>query len=189
MISSDDELVFELSAARLRRWRWGDQAALIRHADDRAVWLNLRNSFPHPYTVADAESWLRRIVGVTPATNFAIEVDGEAAGSVGLTLQADVYGGCAEIGYWLGRAHWGRQIGTEAARVMTEYAFEVLDQRRVYADVFGWNAASARVLEKAGYELEGRARGAILKDGEITDALHYGLLRTQWESLTGRAPR
>lgn len=188
MASNERDPVFELSAARLRRWRWGDEAALVRHADDRAVWLNVRDAFPSPYRHRDARDWLRQVTHLDPLTNFAIEVDGEAAGAIGLELRADVYSGTAEIGYWLGRAFWGRGIGTEAVKAVTGYGFTELGLRRIYAEVFGWNAASARVLEKVGYLLEGRAVGAIVKAGDITDGLRYAMLGTQWGTLTGQAP-
>jgi len=104
-------------------------------------------------------------------------VDGAAVGSVGIELGTDVFRRSAEIGYWLGEPFWGRGIATEALRAMTEYAFAHFDICRLEAGVFGWNPASARVLEKAGYTLEGRARNAVVKDGRTTDRLLYGLVR------------
>ena len=94
----------------------------------------------------------------TPETQFAIEVEGEAVGGVGLFLQADVERYSAEIGYWLGEALWGRGLATAVVRGFTDYAFDAFDLCRIYANVFEWNPGSCRVLEKAGYVLEGRLR-------------------------------
>jgi RimJ/RimL family protein N-acetyltransferase len=82
-----------------------------------------------------------------------------------------------EIGYWLGQSYWNRGIATEALVAVTAYAFETFDINRIWAGVFAWNPASARVLEKAGYVLEGRLRNAITKDGETTDELIYSTVR------------
>ena len=94
----------------------GDEPALVRHADNRKIWLNVRDRFPHPYTPADAEAWVARAAAATPETQFAIEVEGEAVGGVGLFLQADVERYSAEIGYWLGEALWGRGLATAVVR-------------------------------------------------------------------------
>ena len=109
-----------------------------------------------------------------PETVFALEVDGRAVGGIGLHPQGDVHRRAMEIGYWLGEPYWGRGIVTEAVRALTRYAFETFDIARVYAYVYEWNPASARVLEKAGYRLEGRLRKAVTKEGTTMDMLVYG---------------
>ena len=169
----------ELKLARctLRRWRVGDEASLARHANNRNVSRNLRDIFPYPYTAADATAWIERVKDESPTLNFAIDVDGSAVGGISIRLGEDVYRRSAEIGYWLGEPFWGRGIAGEALRAVTDHAFATFDVIRLEAGVFGWNPASARVLEKAGYTLEGRLRQAIIKDGRLTDRLLYGLLR------------
>jgi RimJ/RimL family protein N-acetyltransferase len=166
-----------LTSATLRPWRPGDAGSLVRHANNREVSRNLRDSFPFPYTEADAHAWLSGRVGEAPPLNLAIEVDGEAAGGIGVHTQDDVFRRSAEIGYWLGQAHWDRGIMTEAVVAMSDYAFATLDIVRLFAGVFSSNPASARVLEKAGYQLEGRLRAAVTKDGETLDQLLYALVR------------
>jgi RimJ/RimL family protein N-acetyltransferase len=106
-----------------------------------------------------------------------MEVNGEAVGGIGLEPQADVARRSAEIGYWLGEAYWGRGIATEAVRAVTDYGFAHGDLVRIYATVFEWNRASMRVLEKAGYQLEGRRRQAVTKDGQTIDDLLYAIIR------------
>lgn len=167
-----------LADCRIRSWRREDAPALSRHADNRKIWRNVRDHFPHPYTVADADLWIERVLGSgEPETQFAIEVDGEAAGGIGAFLQEDVARRSAEIGYWLGEAHWGRGIMTDVVRRFTVHAFDAYDLIRVYALVFEWNTGSCRVLEKAGYTLEGRLRRAVVKDGQILDQFVFAVVR------------
>jgi len=168
----------ELKLARctLRPWRVGDEASLVRHANNRRVWRNL-SRLPHPYTTGDADTWIARASAQTPVTDFAIEVDGAAVGGIGVELGREVFHRSAEIGYWLGEPYWGRGIATEALRAMTEYAFVTFDLCRLQAGVFEWNPASMRVLEKAGYTLEARHRKNVTKDGQTIDRLIYALVR------------
>ena len=172
----------QLSSARLRPWRLEDAHALVKHANNRNVSRYLVDRFPYPYTPADAERALPRLVDERAGQNFAIEVDGEAAGSISLRLQDDIHRRSAELGYWLSESHWGLGIMTEAVRAITSYGWQRLDIVRIYGEVFEPNRASQRVLEKAGYVLEGRLRSAITKDGVTMDALLYAVVR-------GEAPR
>jgi len=163
----------------LRPWCDGDVDALAGHANSRAVWLNLRDRFPHPYTRQDAGAWIAHCKAQhEPVLQFAIDLDGQAIGGIGLETFGDVHRNTAEIGYWLGEPFWGRGIATAALREATAYAFASLPFQRLQAMVFGWNLRSARVLEKAGYTLEGRLRKSIFKDGRVTDALLYACLKT-----------
>lgn len=163
----------ELAGGAVRSWRLDDADSLVRHADDRAVWLQLRDLFPHPYTPRHARRFLDEVVRLDPELAFAIEVEGEAAGGIGISPGRDVERVSAEVGYWLGRAHWGRGIMTEAVRAFTPWAIERFELTRVFALPYARNRASVRVLEKAGYELEGRMRKSAIKDGEILDQLLY----------------
>ncbi len=167
----------DLPGARIRSWRPGDEPSLARHANNRLIWLNVRDRFPRPYTLGDAEVWVARSMAATPETQFAIEVDGEAAGGIGLFLQEDVSRFTAEIGYWLGQAHWGHGLATAAVRRFTDYAFATFDLNRIFGNVFAGNEASGRVLEKAGYALEGRHARAAVKDGRVMDNLLYAIVR------------
>jgi ribosomal-protein-alanine N-acetyltransferase len=172
---------FELSGARLRHWRRGDEASLVQHANNRNVWRNLRDMFPHPYTLAHAEEWLQRQAGQPESLDFAIEVDGQACGGIGLHPQTDVARRSAEIGYWLGEAYWGRGIVSEAVKAVSAYGLAAphLDLVRIYAHVFAWNPASMRVLEKAGFVREAVIRRAVTKDGETIDEVLYALVKDE----------
>ena len=162
-----------LATCRLRDWRASDADAVARHANDRDVWRNLRDRFPHPYRPSDFHDWMRHVADDRSELSLAIEADGEAVGGIGLVLGTDVHRRTAEIGYWVGRAVWNRGIATEAVRAITAWGFEAFDLARIHAFVFAWNPASGRVLEKAGYALEGRMRNYVTKDGETLDALLY----------------
>lgn len=167
----------ELKTCTVRSWEWRDSDSIVRHANNRNVSINLRDHFPYPYTVNDARNWLELVIGRKPETNFAIDVAGDAVGGIGFTLQPDVARRSAEIGYWLGEDFWGRGIATEALIAVTDHAFATYDLCRVYAHVFEWNRASARVLEKAGYEFEGRLRKSVTKEGQTIDQFLYAIVR------------
>lgn len=166
-----------LKTCTVRSWEARDRDAIVRHANNRKVSINLRDRFPFPYTARDARSWLDMVVDQKPETNFAIDVAGEAVGGIGFTPLYDVGRRSAEIGYWLGEQFWGRGIATEALIAVTEYAFANFDLCRLYAHVFEWNGASARVLEKAGYEYEGRMRKSVTKEGQTIDQLMYAVIK------------
>jgi [ribosomal protein S5]-alanine N-acetyltransferase len=167
----------DLGHSLIREWRRGDEEALARHANNPNVSRNMRDRFPHPYSRADAAWWIARAGAQSPQTDFAIVVEGEAAGGIGFILQEDVSRRSVEIGYWLGEAFWGRGIATDAVRAMTDHIFANFDVCRIYATVFESNPASSRVLDKAGFILEGRLRKAVTKSGETIDALMYAMLK------------
>jgi RimJ/RimL family protein N-acetyltransferase len=155
----------------------GDAESITKYANNRNIWINLRDRFPYPYTRADAEGFIAAAWAQRPETDFAIASRSEAIGGIGFHPQADVHRLTAEIGYWLGEPFWGRGIATQALRELSDWIFANTPLVRLFAHVFAWNPASARVLEKAGYELEGRMRSSVIKDGKITDQLMYGRLR------------
>lgn len=162
----------------LRRWRADDLDALVRYANNWNVWINLKDRFPHPYTHADGRAWLAHCdARIGEPTNFALDWQGEAIGGLGLDPHSDVHRLMATVGYWLGEPFWNRGFATQALRAFTAYAFSTFDLYRLQATVFDWNIGSSRVLEKAGYTLEGRLRRSIIKDGRIADQLLYARLR------------
>ena len=165
----------------IRDWRQSDAAPLARHANNRRVWANLRDRFPSPYTLDDAETWLRHCARIVPVTDFAIEVDGEVAGGIGVVLCSDVERVGAEMGYWLGESIWGRGVMSAAVQVFAPWALDRFNLARLHANVFAFNAASARVLEKAGFVLEGRLRHSAFKNGVLIDQLLYARTRDDWK--------
>ena len=162
---------------QLRSFRPGDAASLAKYANNRNVSRNLRDRFPFPYHIGDAEAFIRLASEQDHETIFAIASDAEAIGGIGLELYDDVHRRSAQVGYWLGEPFWGRGIATLALQAITDYAFAQFDLARVYAYVYEWNPASARVLEKVGYEYEGRLRKSITKDEQTIDQWLYAMVR------------
>lgn len=160
----------------VRSWRPDDLGSLVANADNRNIWLNLRDRFPHPYTRRAGREFIRLAMSQRPETMFAIAVDDEAVGGIGFTVLTDVERVSAEIGYWLGELYWGRGFVTEALVAITRYAIDTCGLTRVYALPFASNTASCRVLEKAGYTLEARLRRSAVKDGQIVDQLQYSFI-------------
>ena len=158
---------------RVRSWRMSDVPALVKYANNRKLWLNLRDRFPHPYRRADARDYLSSIREMNEETFFAIDIDGEAVGAIGYMLQQDVERVSAEIGYWLGEPFWGRGIVPVALAAVTHYAIARHGLTRVFAVPFAHNTGSCRVLEKCGYVVEGRLHRSAIKDGVIIDQVLY----------------
>jgi RimJ/RimL family protein N-acetyltransferase len=162
----------------LRPWRKSDRASLIEYANDREVWRNLRDIFPHPYTGAAADEFLEFAAAAPPPAGvYAIEVEGEAAGCIALEQGHDIERWSWEVGYWLGQRFWGRGIVAEALEALSAAAFRIPELIRIYAPVFSWNQRSMRVLEKAGYTREGVMRRGGIKDGIVIDRVVYARVR------------
>ena len=150
-----------------------DAESLVKHANNRKVWLGLRDLFPHPYTIEDAHEFLQKKIAEQSATIFCIEIDGAAVGGIGFHSGQDVHRQTATVGYWLGEQFWGRGIMTEAVTAVTYFCFDNFPLRRISAEVFANNPASARVLEKAGFIFEGRLKNHVVKEGQVLDSLPY----------------
>lgn len=165
----------------LRPWKPADAPALAKHANNRNVARQLRDRFPHPYTIADARQFVQMAAATRPPTMFAMIVDGEAVGGIGFFPGADVERFSAEVGYWLGEIYWGRGITPEAVRLLSTYAFEVCNMLRLFALPFADNTQSMRVLEKAGYVREGILRASSVKYGQVRDQSLYALVNPAWK--------
>jgi ribosomal-protein-alanine N-acetyltransferase len=166
-------ILLSAPSCRVRTFVPEDASSLARNGNNRSIWLNLRDRFPHPYTEKHA-AWYIDFIQTKPGyPSFAIEVDGQAVGGVSLRPGEDVERIGAEIGYWLGEPYWGRGVMTDAVRLTTDYAFRELKLERVFAVPFVSNAASCRVLEKVGYVREGTMRRSAIKDGQILDQFLY----------------
>jgi [ribosomal protein S5]-alanine N-acetyltransferase len=161
---------------RVRDWSAADKSALLRHANNRNVWLNLAHRFPHPYTESDADSWLGLLEKNPYPSHWAVEVDGAAIGGIGIDPGVGIYSKSAVFGYWLGEAYWGRGIMTAAVDVTSRYVLEHYNLVRLVSPVFEWNPASMRVLEKCGFVREGVHRKGVFKDGQVIDEVVYVLI-------------
>jgi ribosomal-protein-alanine N-acetyltransferase len=169
-------LELDLGCAVLRELALSDAPSLARHANDRRIWLQLRDAFPHPYQEEDARAFIERIRLQNQSTAFALAVEGHAVGVIGLRLQSDINRLSAEIGYWVGASHWGKGIATAAAQAITKWSMDELKMIRLFATPFADNAASCRVLEKAGYVREGLMRKSAIKDGQLQNQVLYAFV-------------
>ncbi len=161
----------------IRGWKLGDEASLQKNADNLKVSACLMDRFPSPFTMEDAVNWVNFQIGQDPLINFAIIIDDEVAGGIGLEPRQDVYRKTAIVGYWLSEELWGRGIMPEAVKLVTNYAFTQLGFIRIQASVYSKNPASMRVLEKAGYKKEGILRNAVIKNNVVMDEHVYAILK------------
>ena len=157
----------------VRDWVASDRTSLVRFANNRNVWRNLEDRFPHPYTERDADEWLSVAAQVSEPTHWAIEVDGLAVGGIGVRLGEGVHQKTGIIGYWLGEPYWGCGITTAAVRGTSDHVMRHFGLVRLEAAVFEWNAPSMRVLEKCGFVREGVLRRSVFKDARIVDSMLY----------------
>jgi RimJ/RimL family protein N-acetyltransferase len=174
-------MTIDLESWLIRSYSPDDVPAVARHADNPRVAANLRDRFPHPYTEDHAREWIGHCLEQRPERNFAIATAREVIGGIGLELQQDVHRRSAEIGFWLAEPYWGQGIMTRVLRAMTDYALVQFDLIRLFAMVFEFNPASARVLEKAGFAFEGRLRMSVIKNGRVLDQLLYAYVRSSQE--------
>ncbi len=165
----------------LRAWKTEDAKSLAQAADNINIAKNLRNVFPNPYTLESAIWYINDSIANAEKKqiNYAIVVDGQAVGSIGIFVKDDVYEKSAELGYWLSEDYWRKGIMSEAVRKICKEAFETFDIIRIFAEPFADNAGSRRVLEKAGFTYEGTMRNGVYKNGEIHSYCMYSVLREE----------
>lgn len=146
-----------------------DANVLAQLANNKKIWDNVRDSLPSPYSIGDANYFIKLTQNDNPQMTFAIEYDNQFCGVIGLVKQSDVYKRTAEIGYWIGEPYWNKGIATVAVKLITEYGFNTLDLIRIHTGVFEYNIGSMKVLTKNGYTKDGVFKKSILKNGHIFD--------------------
>lgn len=161
----------------VRDWTPDDVEAVAKYANNPRIATQLRDGFPHPYELSDAEEFLSRVLKRDSPSVFAIATEEEAIGSIGLLLGKDVHRLSAELGYWLAEPFWNQGIMTMAVTHVVNYGFTVLQLNRIYAGPYATNPASARVLEKSGFVREGVLRASVIKQGRVLDQILYAKVR------------
>lgn len=146
-------------------------------ANNPKIAMNLRDSFPQPYTIHDARHWIEHNQKFNPPQNFAIEFEGRLAGSIGCDRGKDELRTNMELGFWVGEAFWGKGIATEAVKLFTQHLLDRFDIQRIYAQVYDFNVESMNVLEKAGYIPEAILKKAFIKRGVVGDIFQYVKIR------------
>ncbi len=139
----------------------------------------MRDNFPSPYSLSDARRFLRYVATEQNATIWAIWLDEDLIGALGIHPQKDVMRYAAEIGYWIAEPYWGRGITTQILREMVPAIFTHSELQRIYALVFESNPASEKVLQKAGFVYEGNLRKTIYKNEQLMDARVWSILREE----------
>lgn len=159
----------------IRKWDIKDAQALSALLNNKNILNNLRDGLPYPYTAKDAEEYITAMLASdeTKTFAFAIIADGQVVGSIGVFRCENIHFRAAEMGYYIGEPYWGKGIATSAVKQVCSYIFEHTDIIRIFAEPFAYNTASCRVLEKAGFELEGVLRCNAVKNGKILDMKMY----------------
>lgn len=168
-----NDMKLKVGKYMIRDWRTGDSSSITKYANNKNIWANLRDGFPHPYQLSDAENFLSNVARQNPRTIFAIADSREAIGSIGLRLGEDVHRFTAEMGYWLAEPFWNKGIMSQVVIRFAEFAFEKFALNRIFAEPYTENTASVRVLEKAGFLLEGTLKASAYKDGKVLDQFLY----------------
>jgi ribosomal-protein-alanine N-acetyltransferase len=169
--------IITTSFGMLRHYQAGDAPALAKYGDNRKIWANMRDGFHSPYEEEHARAFLEGVAKQSPVTFFAIATPEELIGGIGISLGQDVHRLTAEIAYWLGEPFWGRGIVTEAVAKFSDYAYEKFGLVRIYAEPYATNLGSCRLLEKAGFTLEGRLRCSAIKEGRVIDQMMYARVK------------
>ncbi len=159
----------------LRDINQASPAEIQRLANNHAIAKNLRDVFPFPYALEDAQHFLELAANDKLGKVFGIYHQDIFIGTGRLVPGQDVYRINAEVGYWIGEDYWGKGYATSAVNLMVEYAFKELGLLRVYACVFSFNTASMRVVEKAGFEREAVIKSSIIKEGNVYDEYLYSI--------------
>ena len=167
----------------LRGFKKTDATRLAELANNKKVSQNLRDGFPHPYGLKDAEAFINKCLEQKTTTIFAIVFKGEYVGNIGLMPAEDVYRKSAEIGYFIGEPYWNKGITTKAVNLITAYGFSELELLRIHTGIIEYNTASMRVLEKCGFKKEGVFQKAIIKNGQVCDEHRYVKINPKFSGL------
>jgi RimJ/RimL family protein N-acetyltransferase len=170
--------ILETPRLILRPLRRGDEPDFLALAGDWEV-ARMTSDIPHPLLPMHARAWLK------PNANdvrYAIDMHGRMIGSTGYFRRRS---GAAELGFWIGRHHWGMGIATEAAAAVVRRGFSVDGHTAFSSAHFVDNPASARVLEKLGFEAIGHSRMWCSARGMEVEAVGLWLTRERAVAAIG----
>ena len=166
---------------KIRKWALSDAKDLAAALSNTKIQDNLRDGLPYTYTEQDGVDYISAMLSADENETFAfaITTDSKVIGSIGVFRQGNIHRQTAELGYYVAEEYWGKGIMTEAVKQICKYVFDKSDIIRIYAEPFAYNAASCRVLEKAGFQYEGTLRSNAIKNGKVIDMKMYSLLNTE----------
>ena len=165
---------------KLRPSTTDDINNLVKYANNWNIAKNMTDKFPFPYTESNGKAFIEFATKNYPIHIFAIEINNEAVGGIGIHPQDDIHKKNAELGYWLAEPFWGNKIISKAIKQAVDFAFETFEIDRIFARPFGTNIASQKVLEKNGFILEAKFEKILIKDGKLLDELIYAIKRENW---------
>jgi [ribosomal protein S5]-alanine N-acetyltransferase len=168
----DNELV-------LRNVRESDAQRMAEVANNKKIWENLTDDFPHPYKLENATSFIKS--KTKDPYELAITIDDLFIGMVGMQRDEKQKNSTTKtFGYWIGEPHWGKGYATKVVKLFTNYVFETVPElHRLEAFVYEHNPASGRVLEKAGFTKECTRKEAVYKAGKIISEDVYVIFRSE----------
>ena len=161
----------------LRPWSINDLDSLVKYANNTNISKNLTNKFPHPYTAENGKWFIEFATKDNLIHIFAIDINGEAVGGIGIHPQDDIQCKNAELGYWLAEPFWNKGIITKAIPQIVAFGFKTYSINRIFARPFGSNTASQKVLERTGFTIEARLEKTLFKNGGYEDELIYAIRR------------
>lgn len=167
--------------SKIKKWELSDAKDFAAALSNTKIQDNLRDGLPYPYTEQDGLEYISGMLSADKSETFAFAVTTESKviGSIGIFRQKNIHRQTAELGYFIAEGYWGKGIMTEAVKQSCKYVFDNSDIIRIYAEPFAYNAASCRVLEKAGFQYEGTLRNNAVKNGKVIDMKMYSLLKTE----------
>ena len=163
----------------IRTWDVGDAIDLAQAMNNKKIQDNLRDGIPFPYTQEDAAEFISSTHNAPMDSQYswAIQANGKAIGSIGIFRKDNIHSRTAEMGYYIAEPYWGQGLATNAVEEACAYVFANTDIIRIFAEPFSHNIASCRVLEKAGFVLEGVLKKNAIKNGETIDMNMYALIK------------
>ncbi len=157
-----------------------DLNSLVYYANNRNIAKNMTDKFPFPYSESHGRKFIEFATKDYPIHIFAIDIERQAVGGIGIHPQDDIHRKNAELGYWVGEPFWGQGIISSAIKQALNFAFETYDIDRIFARPFGTNIASQKVLEKNNFILEGKFERVLIKNDVLLDELIYAIRRENW---------
>lgn len=170
-------MIIKCDKCILRKWKCSDLESMVKNADNYKIASNLRDAFPYPYTIEDGKEWIEFAKNEEWGYYFAITINDEAVGGIGLIVGKDIERKSSEVGYWLGEDYWGKGIVSSALKGIVTFAFNELMLERIFAVPLEHNTASRKVLEKNSFVLEGILRNSVIKSGKMYNQALYAKIR------------
>jgi [ribosomal protein S5]-alanine N-acetyltransferase len=173
------KFVFQISESLvLRVLEISDAESIAKHADNKKIWVNLTDIFPHPYTLYDALTFIYSQSKIFPPQVFGIIYNNEAIGTVGLITISENDTIIGDLGYWISETYWNKGIMTKVIDYVVKFGFDYYKtMNEIFANVFTYNIASCRVLEKCGFTLEPDRNKTIMKAGKEEQLYSYVIRR------------